>query len=243
MTSIADRSASSPSSDVHVAIAEMVRHLASAGPRDLDQVLDDLAAGAVHNIDGAEEASISIAGRKRTLVIEAATGELAEVHNKIQNSTGQGPCLSAIWEEPLVRITDLHDETRWPQYTPDARATIPYRSILSVRLHTGSEPLGSLSLYATPPHAFAPESEEIASIFAAHASAAWTAAVRGAQFEDALASRDIIAQAKGMVMERFGIDAMEAFGLLSKLSQDTNTRVIEVARKLLDAEARGITPS
>jgi GAF domain-containing protein len=229
--------------DVHVAIADMARRLAAGGPRELSTVLDDLVAGAVHNIDGAEEASISIAGRKRTLVNEAATGELAELHSEIQNSNGQGPCLAAIWDRPVVRIDDLRTETRWPLYTPDAQAAIPFRSILSLRLFTATDSFGSLTLFATPPDAFSPDVEEIASIFAAHATAAWASAVRGAQYADALASRDVIAQAKGMVMERFHIDALAAFALLSRLSQDTNTRVIDVARQLIDAETADPAPA
>ncbi|MGZ8178228.1 ANTAR domain-containing protein [Williamsia sp. SKLECPSW1] len=229
--------------DVHGAIAEMVRDLAGAGQRELSQVLDDLVAGAVHNIDDAEEVSISIGGRKRSLMSEAATGELGELHSEIQNSTGQGPCLAAIWDEPVVRVRDLRTETRWPRYASAARAAIPFRSILSIRMYTSTDSFGSLTLFATPPDAFAPETEETASIFAAHATAAWASAVRGAQYADALASRDIIAQAKGMVMERFHVDAVAAFALLSRLSQDTNTRVIDVARQLIDAEIPGPSPS
>ncbi|WP_299568909.1 ANTAR domain-containing protein [uncultured Williamsia sp.] len=232
-----------PSANVHVAIADMVRRLASGGPRELSDVLDDLVAGAVHNIDGAEDASISIAGRKRTISPEAATSALAELHSKIQNSNGQGPCLAAIWDEPVVRIDDLRTETRWASYVSDAQAAIPYRSILSLRMYTATDSLGSLTLFATPPNAFAREVEEIASVFAAHATAAWASAVRGAQYADALASRDIIAQAKGMVMERFHIDALAAFALLSRLSQDTNTRVIDVAHQLIDAETAPPEPS
>lgn len=235
--------ADTPSANVHVAIADMVRRLASSGPRELSDVLDDLVTGAVHNIDGAEEASISIVGRKRTLSPEAATGALAELHSKIQNSNGQGPCLSAIWDEPVVRVDDLRTETRWPQYVSDAQAAIPFRSILSLRMFTATDSFGSLTLFATPPNAFAPEVEEIASVFAAHATAAWASAVRGAQYADALASRDIIAQAKGMVMERFHIDALAAFALLSRLSQDTNTRVIDVAHQLIDAETEDPAPA
>jgi len=46
---------------------------------------------------------------------------------------------------------------------------------------------------------------------------------RGEQSRSALASRDTIGQAKGMLMERFQIDAAAAFGLLKRLSQDFNT--------------------
>jgi AmiR/NasT family two-component response regulator len=52
------------------------------------------------------------------------------------------------------------------------------------------------------------------------------------QFNSALFSRDQIGQAKGMLMERFSIDAVHAFNLLRTLSQQMNTPVREVAARL-----------
>lgn len=59
---------------------------------------------------------------------------------------------------------------------------------------------------------------------------------RDQEFRTALASRDIIGQAKGMVMERFTIDASQAFELLKRLSQTSNTPVVEVARQLVEGQ-------
>lgn len=56
------------------------------------------------------------------------------------------------------------------------------------------------------------------------------------QLTRAIATRDVIGQAKGMLMERFNIDTDRAFGLLTRLSQETNTRVEEIARNLVQAE-------
>ena len=62
---------------------------------------------------------------------------------------------------------------------------------------------------------------------------AWNAARRDEQFKRALASRDIIGQAKGMIMERYGVDAVQAFELLRKLSQNSNVPLIQVATDLV----------
>ncbi|PRC44823.1 hypothetical protein C6A85_98280, partial [Mycobacterium sp. ITM-2017-0098] len=70
-------------------------------------------------------------------------------------------------------------------------------------------------------------------IFAAHSSVAWNSARREAQFQRALTSRDIIGQAKGMIMERYRVDAVQAFELLRKLSQDSNVALIQVAADLV----------
>jgi AmiR/NasT family two-component response regulator len=62
---------------------------------------------------------------------------------------------------------------------------------------------------------------------------------RDEQFRSALASRDIIGQAKGMIMERFKIDAVQAFELLKRLSQSSNTPLAVVARQLVESEHHG----
>jgi len=71
---------------------------------------------------------------------------------------------------------------------------------------------------------------------ATHAAGAVLAAQREEQLRTELGSRDSIGQAKGMLMERFSVDADEAFGLLSRLSQDRNEPLVEVARTLIEAE-------
>jgi len=60
--------------------------------------------------------------------------------------------------------------------------------------------------------------------------------VENEQLRVAIDTRDMIGQAKGMLMERFNIDSVSAFDLLVKLSQQTNTRVEQIARKVIEAE-------
>jgi AmiR/NasT family two-component response regulator len=71
-------------------------------------------------------------------------------------------------------------------------------------------------------------------MLATNTALAWNLLRRDQQFRSALASRDIIGQAKGLVMERFGVDAVQAFELLRRLSQDSNTPVSGVAHRLVD---------
>ena len=48
----------------------------------------------------------------------------------------------------------------------------------------------------------------------------------------AMLARDVIGQAKGILMERHKLTADQAFAVLTRASQDTNTKLIEVARAL-----------
>lgn len=76
-------------------------------------------------------------------------------------------------------------------------------------------------------------------MLATHAATALIAEDKELQFRSALATRDMIGQAKGMIMERFNVDAVRAFELLVELSQSLNTRVAEVAAEIV---ARGPDP-
>ena len=115
-------------------------------------------------------------------------------------------------------------------------AATPIRCSLSVQLYTNEAELGALNLYSEQPYIFDAHIEAIALALGSHAAIAFSGAQRGEQFRSAVASRDIIGQAKGMIMERYKITAVAAFKLLVKLSQDSNTPIHEIARQLVDAE-------
>jgi hypothetical protein len=80
--------------------------------------------------------------------------------------------------------------------------------------------MGALNLFGVEPDVFTTDSEAVGAMLATHAAIAPIADDVRLQFQSALASRDIIGQAKGMIMERFEVDAVRAFEVLTRLSQD-----------------------
>jgi GAF domain-containing protein len=94
--------------------------------------------------------------------------------------------------------------------------------------------LGTLSLYGEQPAAFTSQDERITTLFATLAALALAEAQRTDQLRTALDNRDLIGQAKGILMQRDGITAEAAFALLSRASQHTNTRLVDVARHLAE---------
>jgi AmiR/NasT family two-component response regulator len=107
---------------------------------------------------------------------------------------------------------------------------------MAFQLWIAGETMGALNVYSETANVFGPETRSIGLVFAAHSSVAWNAARRDEQFKKALGSRDIIGQAKGMLMERYGVDAIQAFDLLRKLSQDSNTPLIDIAADLVEKQ-------
>jgi GAF domain-containing protein len=220
-------------------ISKLVQLLQQQENADADTVLAELTAGAVSAMPGARYAGITIASRNGKVRTASSTHSYAAILDDIQQRHGQGPCLSAAWEQHVVRIDDVTLDDRWPAYCRDAAAETPIRSVMSFQLFADHHQMGALNFYAERPRAFDDEAAEMGLILATHTAVAWNMVRRDEQFRSALASRDIIGQAKGMIMERFKIDAVQAFELLKRLSQSSNTPLVLVARQLVESEHHG----
>jgi transcriptional regulator with GAF, ATPase, and Fis domain len=232
----ADRMAESRRSGVIREVAELVRTLQLEHYTDADAALGELTERVVSAMPGGEHAGVTVASRDGKIRTPAATSRFPVLLDEIQQRHAQGPCLSAAWEHHIIRIDDIKLEKRWPAYCRDAAKETPIRSVISFQLFADHNQMGALNFYADQPEAFDNDAAEMGLILASHVALAWNVLRRDEQFRSALASRDIIGQAKGMVMERFKIDAVQAFELLKRLSQSSNTPLAVVARRLIDSE-------
>ena len=219
-----------------LAMARMARSLQEQDdPAGEDALLQSITTSAVELVPGTDYCGFTLV-EKGELTSVAPTDDVAARVDAIQHEEGEGPCLEAAWANHMVRVDDYENESRWPSFIAAVRAQTPVRSTLAFQLYRGESTMGALNLYADNAHAFTDESEEIGLAVATHAALALFAARRDDQFASALASRDTIGQAKGIVMERFDVDAVQAWELMRKLSQDANIKVAELARKLIDAD-------
>ena len=75
--------------------------------------------------------------------------------------------------------------------------------------------------------------ERITTLLATLAALALAEAERADQMRTALGNRDIIGQAKGILMEHYRLDADAAFSYLSRVAQDANLKILAVARHLV----------
>jgi GAF domain-containing protein len=201
-----------------------------------DLLLDELTESAARSVPGARYAGITVADRDGTVHSATSTGRYPALLDTIQQVHREGPCLSAAWEQHVIRIDDLTRDERWPAYSREAVEQTPIRSIVSYQLFKEHQMMGALNLCAEQPDVFDDDAVELGLIFATHTALAWKLVRREEQFRSALGSRDIIGQAKGMLMERFKIDAVQAFELLKRLSQGSNRQLATVARELVESE-------
>ena len=199
---------------------------------NVEDTLDAIVHAAVGTVPGAQHASISSIQRRREVRTRAATGELPSALDSAQYEAGQGPCLDTLYEQKTVRLSDLAGEPRWPEFTEWA-GRLGVRSMLAVQLYVDGDDLGALNLLSEDSGAFDDESEHVALLFASHAAVAMAAAQQEEQLRQAVNTRDLIGQAKGILIERYKISGDRAFSLLVRLSQNENRKLHDVAEELV----------
>ncbi len=192
--------------------------------------MERIVAAAAALVPGAQDATITRV-RGKHVRSAAATDDRGRGLDELQDQTGQGPCLTTLFEQEVTRVGDLTTDPRWPALA-DRVGEVDLRSMLCLRLYVAGENLGALNLISSAPEAFDEESEEIGQLFIAHAAVALAATEQVQNLRIAVASRDVIGQAKGILMERFKITADQAFALLNRVSQDTNRKLRDVAEEL-----------
>ena len=164
--------------------------------------------------------------------------EVPEV-DQAQYDLGAGPCLESFRTGKAVVVESTSADGRWPEF---CRVAVEHgvRSILSLPLVAGSGSLGALNLYAPEPAAFTDEHVRTASRFAtqagvvlANASAYWGARERAQGLALAVVNREVIGQAKGILMAQSGIGPGEAFKLLRQVSSRENRKLRGVAADIV----------
>jgi GAF domain-containing protein len=212
--------------------AELSRRLIAVD--SVQETMHVLVGAAVECVAGCDHASISHI-RGKSLVSAASSDPVGEILDGIQTGAAEGPCLDAIRTGEVMLSDDLAHDERWPQYGPRAVESTGVNSSLGYPLHDGRRTIGALNLFSERTQGFSlePDAEGAAAILAAHATVALSAALHRENMEAALKSRDLIGQAKGMLMARSSLDEDQAFDVLRRASQRMNLKVTDVARQLV----------
>ena len=206
------------------------------GERSLDETLGRIAALARDTVPDIDEVSVTLVDRERANTV-VFTGQLALHLDERQYQHGAGPCLDAAVTGDTV-VVDVADDSLYPDFAHSARRAGVTHSV-SVGLPVPQRVVGALNLYASTPDPPAEETIALAQAFASYAGVAVANAALfnhtaelADQMQAAMQSRSVIEQAKGILMARHGFDADEAFKTLSKLSQDSNRKVRDIAQSI-----------
>jgi GAF domain-containing protein len=191
---------------------------------------------------GAEFCGISMLDQQGRPTTAIFTDEESPVIDAAQYASGKGPCLDAWRTKKVVRIDDmtLAGDT-YPEFSVVALEH-GVLSMLSLPLVSGDDGLGAMNMYARMQQGFSADDEEIgselvttASVVLANASAYWSAYELSEHLTEAMKSRSVIEQAKGMLMARSeNLTAEDAFDLLRRASQRENVKLRDIAQRIVD---------
>lgn len=160
-----------------------------------------------------------------------ATGPLGQLGDPLQWELGEGPARDALTAE-LVTAPDLPADRRWPAWRA-AALPLGGRAVVAIRLHAGRT-LGLLTVYADRPVVPDRAAVDHLQTMAAHLSALLDVTSRVRNLEEAMRSRGVIGQAIGLLVERYGIAAEQAFATLRRISQNENVKIAHLATRLVE---------
>jgi len=166
--------------------------------------------------------------------------------DEAQYAGDDGPCLRALRSASQVQVAVSDDGGRWPQFAEKA-VEAGVTAVLSTPLiRNPGEAIGALNVYGRHEGAFGGADVRTATLFGEHvailvdtAHALVSATQLNEQLRHAVASREIIGEAKGIIMERESCTRDEAFEVLRRASQRENRKLRDLAEDLvLRAETR-----
>lgn len=204
----------------------------------VDRTLGLVVRGAITTVPHVDQAGVSLVRRGGAVESHVPTSDAVRELDELQNELGEGPCLDSIWQEHRTLVQDISDAyERWPRYAA-AAVERGIGSLISFQLFADKGSAGALNLYSSQRNVFDEGTADIGALFASQAALVLHGAQRISGLNVALESRDVIGQAKGILMERFDIGASPAFAMLVESSQQTNMKLVDVARWLVAEKER-----
>lgn len=207
------------------------------GEDTLDELLQRVVHLARETLPSAYSVSISVSGRGRVHTSNSTGSDAAEL-DQAQYEGAVGPCLAALEEEQQLEVDVAGSAERWPQFSAKA-AELGVRTVLSTPLRVRNGAIGTLNLYSRG-DMFSVAERRVAQLFAEQAAVLLANAFKlldiaetNEQLTEALASREIIGEAKGILMERGGCDRHQAFDILRRASQRENRKLRELAEEVV----------
>jgi transcriptional regulator with GAF, ATPase, and Fis domain len=216
---------------------------------EVSDYLERLVHAVRRHVDGCDEVGVTILTNDRPHTAAYTTVQTLEI-DAIQYALDEGPCLDAARNQRENRVDDICvEDDRWPTFTAHAEAE-GMRSLYAVPLVSDGECVGALNLYGWAVGAFTDFDATLVRVTAQRCADAVIAvsALDGmrrlaGQLEQAMASRAVIEQAKGVIMAMRGIPEDEAFEVLRRSSQDRNVKVRvlaqQVVRDIVEQRAQG----
>lgn len=212
---------------------------------DLLAAVAGFAAQAIPGADGAGVTLIRPTGATMGIAAWSVTEPFVREIDIIQYETVQeGPCITCMQVRVAVVSGSLGSDHRWPRFGGRV-GRLGVASSLSLPLLIADQVVGSINCYAYATDVFGEHAVRLGTQFAGPAAVSvynaqliTEARETAAQLQQALVSRTVIDQAIGIIRARSGSTADEAFDRLRRISQTENTKLHEIARRVVDDAVR-----
>ncbi len=224
--------------DISASLAEAARRAGRAP--SVDEALETIVEAARTSLPGFEHVGISTVDRRGNVETRAQTGEIVQALDEIQYDLGEGPCLDALREAPIVAVPHVRHDQRWPRYVPEA-VKLGLKSQLAVKLYLDDEgTMGGLNIYSTSTEDIDPDAVVAADLFASYAALVLGRTREVQHLNEALRSREVIGKALGLVMAEYALDEQAAFAFLARVSSHSNEKLRDVAVRMIEAHAHKV---
>lgn len=187
---------------------------------------------AVDSLQVADVVTITERIPSGAMVVVATTDPDAAPLGDVYDEDDPSPCITASSSDSVVHCSDLAADPRWPDWSAETLAH-GIHAVISIVLHRQAGPLGCLNLYWRQPHHIDADEVDIARLAGVHCSLELAHHRQEINLWKAIDARNLVGQAQGIVMAQFDIDSAQAFALIRRLSQSSNTKLHVVADKIV----------
>ncbi|TCC28844.1 GAF and ANTAR domain-containing protein [Kribbella sindirgiensis] len=207
-------------------------------PVDMPATLQAITRATVDTLPNVDYVSISLTRDDGQIVTVAPTAPLAAEADAMQYQLGEGPCLEAALDEPVVLSENLARDARWPSYGPTAARAGLGSQVAFQFLAQHGHVRGALNLYSEQASALDAETMQIGALFATQVAITMGWVRHEEDVQAALYTREEIGVAIGILMERYTLTRDAAFNFLVRTSQTGNVKLREVAAGIIDEAGR-----
>ena len=210
---------------------------------DVLDFLHGLAGHCVELLD-VDAAGLMLADRQGNLRVAASSTEQVRLLELFELQNEEGPCLECFSGGVTVAEDDLGEagRSRWPRFSAEA-VPAGFRSVLAIPMRLRDETIGALNLFrgAQGPlvegdRSLAQALADVATIGILQERGNRRREVLAEQLQEALTSRIVIEQAKGVIAERQGVHVDEAFDQMRRHARAHGEQLSEVARRVVSQE-------
>lgn len=187
-----------------------------------------------------KSAGVMIQDSQHALRIVASSDEQALILELMELQSQEGPCLDAYRTSKPVQVLADEASTRWPTFTAKAR-DLGFHAFTALPLRSHAKTIGAVNLFSAQEvllHADDARSAQaladVATISLLNERALRESRRLAEQLQNALSSRVVLEQAKGILAVRLDCTVDEAFVVLRDHCRNNNLRLSEVARAIVD---------